>query len=94
MLKKNTVNLFVSSFFMQQNVDCDFILKTNVTHFSEIKHLLQGIPQFYVEVLSAFNECKQITCNLTCDQFLSQPIWNNKLFKYNGKPLHSQFCHI
>ena len=87
MFKKNTVNLFVSSFFMQQNVDCDFILKTNLTHFSEIKHLLQGIPQFYVEVLSAFNECKQITCNLTCDQFLSQPIWNNKLFKYNGKPL-------
>ena len=87
MFKKNTVNLFVSSFFMQQNVDCDFILKTNVTHFSEIKHLLQGIPQFYVEVLSAFNECKKITCNLTFDQFLSQPIWNNKLFKYNGKPL-------
>ena len=60
---------------------------TNVTNFLEIRKLLHGIPQFYVEVLSAFNECKHIDGNLTCDQFLSQPIWNNKLFKYNGETL-------
>ena len=72
---------------MQQNIDCEFILKTNVTNFLEIRKLLHGIPQFYVEVLSAFNECKHIDGSLTCDQFLSQPVWNNKLFKYNGKTL-------
>ena len=72
---------------MQQNIDCKFILKTNVTNFLEIRKLLHGIPQFYVEVLSAFNECKHISGNLTCDQFLSQPIWNNKLFIYIGKTL-------
>ena len=53
----------------------------------EIRKLLHGIPQFYVEVLSAFNKCKHIDGNLTCDQFLSQPVWNNKLFKYNVKTL-------
>ena len=87
MFRKSSVYSFVSSFFMQQNIDCKFILKTNVTNFLEIRKLLHGIPQFYVEVLSAFNECKHIDGNLTCDQFLSQPIWNNKLFKYNEKTL-------
>ena len=60
MLRKSSVYSFVSSFFMQQNIDCKFISKTNVTNFLEIRKLLHGIPQFYVEVLSAFNECKHV----------------------------------
>ena len=38
-------------------------------------------------MLSAFNECKLSTANLNSDQFLSQPIWNNKMFKFKGKSL-------
>ena len=39
MFRKSSVYSFVSSFFMQQNIDCKFILKTNVTNFLEIRKL-------------------------------------------------------
>lgn len=47
------------------------------------------LPQFYGNVITAFNSCKKqkVIGNLTRDEFLSQFIWNNRLFQYDSKPL-------
>ena len=37
---RKSVCSFVSSFLMQQSIDCNFILKTNFTNFLEIRKLL------------------------------------------------------
>ena len=88
MFKTCHINNFLSTYFEKGGFDCNFVLKTNVTHFPEIRRLLKHIPMFYIEMLSAFNECKLSTANLNSDQFLSQPIWNNKMFKFKGKSLY------
>ena len=45
------------------------------------------LPDFYLEVFSAFNQCKYVKkLNCTNDyDFLSQPIWLNEIFKFKGK---------
>ena len=84
MFKTCHINNFLSAYFEKGGFDCNFVLKSNVTHFPEIRILLKHIPMFYIKMLSAFNECKLSTANLNSDQFLSQPIWNNKIFKFKG----------
>lgn len=67
----------------------EYILESNVTNTSDFNSL-KGLPQFYKEVFTAFNECKTPKSIDTVDEILRQNIWFNVNFKYKGKVLYFQ----
>ena len=50
------------------------------------------MPIFYQEVFVSFNKCKkEMPCDqISSDNFLQQPLWNNRYICYKGKSL----CYI
>lgn len=67
-------------------IDC--IIESNVTNTSNVNRL-KGLPEFYREVYTAFNECK-ILNNIDTIEILRQNIWFNLNFKYKEKILNYQ----
>lgn len=77
----NVLNKLINSCIRRYNLDIAYLLNTNVTKTGDlnIKHL----PNFYKEVICAFNECK----SNGQEKLQIQNIWFNKNITYKGKPL-------
>ena len=70
-------------------VGVDFIY---ITHTNEIKlshySIVHNLPLFYQQIFVSFNECKSFQTNvIATENFLSQPLWNNRFIMYKGKTL-------
>ena len=83
--KDNNLNQIPYFYFQGIVPTLDILLKMNDLDFPKAK----SIPQFYFEVLNAHNKCKSLKNIKTMKDFeiLQQPIWGNKLFQINKKPL-------
>lgn len=73
---------------LQHNITVFDIIKTNECNpnNSDFFEMIK-LPQFYRNVFNAFNSCKIQTSigSVTRDEFLSQFLWNNKLFAIRFK---------
>lgn len=85
-----TTHRTLNDILQQHNITVFDIIKTNECNpnNSDFFEMIK-LPQFYRNVFNAFNSCKiqKSVGSLTRDEFLSQFLWNNKLFQYDSKPL-------
>ena len=81
----------LSDILQPYNTSVFDLIKTNKHDFNESEFFrMLDLPQFYGNVLSAFNKCKmpKHVGNLNRDDFLSMFLWNNnRLLQYKSKPL-------
>ena len=79
---------FVNSFCTKNNISIDYLLKTNENTIDDYT-LIRNMPTFYQEMFVSFNKCKkEIPCSqISSDNFLQQPLWNNRYICYKGKSL-------
>ena len=50
--------------------------------------IVHNLPLFYQHIFVSFNECKSCQTDvISTENFLSQPLWNNKFILYKGKTL-------
>lgn len=53
--------------------------------------ILKNFPEFYKQVFTCFNLCKDFNQNnvrsINSESFLLQPIWSNTFFTFKGKTL-------
>ena len=79
---------FVNSFCTKNNISLDYLLKTNENTIDDYT-LIRNMPTFYQELFVSFNKCKkEIPCSqISSDNFLQQPLWNNRYICYKGKSL-------
>ena len=75
----------LNSYLEQVGLCAKTLLKCNFTNEKEIGQL--SIPVFYKEVFFAYNKCKftKSVEKMNNYDFLSQIIWCNNMFKFNGK---------
>ena len=69
-------------------IDIDYLVKTSETSTDDYG-ILKKFPVFYKQVFSCFNLCQDNsnqTLNST-EKFLTQPIWSNKNFLFQGKSI-------
>ena len=79
---------YVGSFCKPLNIDIDYLIKTSETSIDDYG-ILKKFPVFYEQVFSCFNLCQDNsnqTLNST-EKFLSQPIWSNRIFLFQGKSI-------
>ena len=68
-------------------VDFIYITHTNETKLSHYS-IVHNLPLFYQQIFVSFNECKSFQTNvIATENFLSQPLWNNRFIMYKGKTL-------
>ena len=79
---------FVNSFCTKNNISLDYLLKTNENTIDDYT-LIRNMPTFYQEVFLSFNKCKKEIpySQISSDNFLQQPLWNNRYICYKGKSL-------
>jgi len=79
----------VSSFLCHQlkkcNVTIKMLIEGNVTVESQLEKAL-NLNTFYLDCITSFNRCKSFPVNeiYNVHEFLSQPLWCNRLFMYKG----------
>lgn len=86
---KSNLSKFLNACLANHKMKIEYILESNVTNTSDFNSL-KGLPQFYKEVFTAFNECKTPKSIDTVEEILRQNIWFNVNFKYKGKVLYFQ----
>ena len=90
-LDKDTITHFtLNSLLENSNLSINDIIKTTSCNLNDAKFWeMTNFPQFYVEVFSMFNKCKKNKQNnrILKEEFLSQFIWHNNLFRYDSKTL-------
>lgn len=86
---KSNLSKFLNACLANHKMKIECILESNVTNTSDFNSL-KGLPQFYKEVFTAFNECKTQKSIDTVEEILRQNIWFNVNFKYKGKVLYFQ----
>ena len=78
----------VNSYSNRYGVNIEYLLKLSETNVKTFKSL-SSIPIFYREILCCFNNCKRTlqSTYLSSADFVQQPLWNNDLFRYDGKTI-------
>ena len=87
---KETSNLYnvVNSYCSRYGVNIEYLVKLSERNNVNFE-IISCLPSFYREILCCFNNCKKSlnTVNLSNAEFIQQPLWNNEMFKYNGKTI-------
>ena len=87
---KETSNLYnvVNSYCSRYGVNIEYLVKLSERNDVNFE-IISCLPSFYREILCCFNNCKKSlnTVNLSNAEFIQQPLWNNEMFKYNGKTI-------
>ena len=65
------------------------ILRCSFNSESQIP-IIKSIPQFYVNVIVAFNMSKSIEYPDTLDHLLSEHLWGNRFLTIHSKPLKTK----
>ena len=78
----------VNSYSNRYGVNIEYLLKLSETNVKTFESL-SSIPIFYREILCCFNNCKRTlqSTYLSSADFVQQPLWNNDLFRYDGKTI-------
>ena len=88
---KTKLKTFIESLCLKYGVDISYVTQTYKTKLCDYD-IVKNLPMFYQQVFISFNECKKYP-NITAmstETFLSQPLWNNRLFVYKGKTFFFQ----
>ena len=88
---KTKLTTFIESLCLKYGVDISYVTQTYEIKLCDYD-ILKKLPTFYQQVFISFNECKRYP-NITAmstETFLSQPLWNNRLFVHKGKTLFSK----
>ena len=85
---KTKLKSFIESLFLKFGVDISYVTQTYETKLCDYD-IVKKLPMFYQQVFISFNECKKYPniTTMSTETFLSQPLWNNRLFVYKGKTL-------
>ncbi len=79
---------FVNMCLNKHGINIEYLIKcTDSNVNSLITHL--GLPRFWAQVFGYMNECKTLKDfkSLNDSEILAEPIWLNKRFKFNKKPI-------
>ena len=90
LLKDNLACSHVFNYYcMKLNLNSSYMLNTYFDNASSFPHL-NVFPDFYKEVILSFNACKfkKSADKMSYNEFLMQPIWGNKMFKFENKCLY------
>ncbi len=81
-------SIFINSYLNKLGINLKFLFKCNCSDIKQLKRSLK-LPLFWVEVFAFFNECKSVKENklIKGNELLSEPIWLNKRFQHNDKPI-------
>lgn len=85
---KGTLFEILGSFMEKSNLNLHYVLQFSETNLNALDKIGK-LPLFYKQILSSFNECKQ-RCNfdnISPNDILKQPIWNNSNIKIKGETL-------
>lgn len=85
---KGTLFEILGSFLEKANLNLHYVLQFSETNLNALDRIGK-LPLFYKQILSSFNECKQ-RCNfdnISPNDILKQPIWNNNNIKIKGETL-------
>lgn len=85
---KGTLFEILESFMEKANLNLHYVLQFSETNLNALDRIGK-LPLFYKQILSSFNECKQ-RCNfdnISPNDILKQPIWNNSNIKIKGEKL-------
>ncbi len=85
---KNYNRDFLDMYLSKYGLTCDELIHCNCSKKTLIETL--KMPNFWTEVFSSIFECKDQKNNdlISSSELLSEPIWLNKRFRFNGKPLY------
>lgn len=88
LVKTNENATIINYYLHRMSITLPYFMKCNVT-CEKNSTLSNQLPAFYLDVFLAFNQCKQEKNILKMNSydFLSQPLWYNKLLLFNGKCL-------
>lgn len=75
----NDLNQLLNACIERYNLDISYLLNTNITNALDLN--IKYLPNFYKEVICAFNECK----NTDRENIQFQNIWFNRNITYKGK---------
>ncbi len=86
--QSSTLYHLVNSYCKNTGFDLEYLLKSSERHFEKFD-MASYLPKFYKEIFCFFNNCKKPIndVNLSSTDFVKQPLWNNEMFKYNGKTI-------
>ena len=85
--KQNNNRAFLDMYLEKLGINCNYLIKCHCD--TETLKANLDIPNFWKEVFSFFMECKSFKNQETISnhEILAEPIWLNKRFRFNGKPL-------